>query len=123
MAASGTASNVGPADFARSTVEAGRIFANGISVGSLSPEDTKYLGQLIAQRTGLSPPDAEKRVADTFTRMQTKMKDAEAATRIAADKARKTSAYAALWMFVSLLTGAFVASLSATYGGRQRDLI
>jgi len=27
-----------------------------------------------------------------------------------------------LWLFISLLIGAFVASLSATYGGRQRDL-
>ena len=122
-AATGTASNVGPNDSGRSTVEAGRIFANGIAAGSLSPEDTKYLGQLIAQRTGLSQADAEKRVTDTFTRMQTKMKEAEAAARAAADKARKTSAYAALWIFVSLLIGAFVASLSATYGGRQRDLI
>ena len=39
-----------------------------------------------------------------------------------ADKARKASAYAALWIFVSLLAGAFVASLAATFGGRQRDL-
>ena len=41
----------------------------------------------------------------------------------AADKARKASAYAALWLFVSLLVGAFVASLAATFGGRQRDLV
>ena len=43
------------------------------------------------------------------------------AARDAADKARKASAYSALWLFVSLLTGAFVASLAATYGGRRRD--
>lgn len=39
----------------------------------------------------------------------------------AAEKARKASAYGALWLFVSLLIGAFVASLAATYGGRRRD--
>ena len=37
----------------------------------------------------------------------------------AIDAARKT----ALWMFVALLIGAFTASLMATFGGRQRDLI
>ena len=31
------------------------------------------------------------------------------------------SAYAALWLFISLLIGAFCASLAATYGGRRRD--
>ena len=117
------ASNNGANDSGRSTVEAGRIFVNGISSGSLSPEDTKYVGQLIAQRTGMSQADAEKRATDTFTKMQTKAKDAEVAARSAADKARKASAYAALWIFVSLLVGAFVASLSATYGGRRRDYL
>jgi len=121
MSTSTMDSHAGANNAGRSTVEAGRIFANGISAGSLPPEDTKYVGQMIAQRTGMSQADAEKRVTDTFTRMQTKAKDAEVAARDAADKTRKASAYAALWIFVSLLVGAFVASLSATYGGRRRD--
>ena len=50
------------------------------------------------------------------------MNDAKIAAQDAADKARKASAYAALWLFISLLIGAFVASLAATYGGRRRDL-
>lgn len=115
--------NGGANDAGRSTVEAGRIFANGLSGGSLSPEDTKYVGQLVSQRTGMPQADAEKRVSDTFTRMQTKAKDAEVAARDAADKTRKASAYAALWIFVSLLVGAFFASLAATYGGRRRDYL
>ena len=45
----------------------------------------------------------------------------EATAKETADEARKASAYAALWIFVSLLIGAFVASLAATLGGRQRD--
>ena len=49
---------------------------------------------------------------------QTKFRDAEITARDAADKARKASAYSAIWLFVSLLIGAFVASLSATFGGR-----
>mgnify|MGYP006161209775 CR=1 FL=1 len=34
----------------------------------------------------------------------------------------KATAYAALWLFITLLIGAFFASLSATWGGRRRDL-
>jgi hypothetical protein len=106
----------------RSTAEVARIFASSAQTGALSPEDTKYVGQVIAQRTGLSQADSEKRAADVFSRMQTKSAQLEAAARDKAEQARKASAYAALWLFVSLLIGAFVASLAATYGGRRRDL-
>lgn len=105
----------------RSSAEIGRIFASAMVSGTLAPEDSKYVGQVVAQRTGMPQAEAEKRVTETFTRMQTKAKEAEAAARDAADKARKASAYTALWLFVSLLVGAFCASLAATYGGRQRD--
>ena len=88
----------------------------------MSSADRRYVGQLVAQRTGLAQADAERRVTDNFGKAQAKFKEAEVAARDAADKARKASAYAALWLFVSLLVGAFVASLSATYGGRRRDL-
>jgi hypothetical protein len=102
--------------------EVARIFANSIRTGQLPPEDVRYAGQLVAQRTGMSQQDAEKRVADTYNAAQAKLRDAETAAKDAADKARRAAAYASLWMFVSLLLGAFVASLMATYGGRQRDL-
>lgn len=102
--------------------EIARIFMSTIQTGTLTPEDVKYVGQIVSQRTGLTQKDAEKRVSDTYARMQAKLHDAEAATKDAANKARKASAYAALWIFVSLLGGAFVASLAATYGGRRRDL-
>jgi hypothetical protein len=84
-------------------------------------DDAAYLGQMVARRTGMSQADAQKRVTDTFVRMQAKARAGETAAREAADKARKASAYAALWLFVSLLAGAFVASLAATFGGHQRD--
>lgn len=77
--------------------------------------------QIVAQRTGLSQQDAEKRVSDVYAKAQAKVRDAEVAARDATDKARKTSAYSALWLFVSPLIGAFVASLAATLGGRRRD--
>jgi hypothetical protein len=108
---------------AASTAEVGRIFANGLRTdAALPPEDVKYVGQLVAQRTGLSQPDAEKRVADTYNKLQAKARDVQLKAKEAADQARKASAYAALWLFISLLLGAFVASLLATFGGRHRDL-
>ncbi len=117
-----TANNAADAGPSAPTSEVTRILLNSLRSGALPAEDARYIGQVVAQRTGLSQADAEKRVNDTYTRLQTKLRDAEAAAREAADKARKASAYAALWLFVSLLIGAFVASLAATFGGRQRDL-
>ena len=107
---------------AASTAETGRILARSLANGALAPEDAKYVGQVVAQRTGISQSDAEKRVSDTFAKAQQSLQDAEAKAKDAADKARKAAAYAALWIFVSLLFGAFISSLMATFGGRQRDL-
>jgi hypothetical protein len=53
--------------------------------------------------------------------MQAKKQQAETAAREAADTARKASALTSFWLFISLLVGAFVASLCAVYGGRARD--
>jgi hypothetical protein len=105
----------------KDAAEVSRIFMNVSRAEPLPPEDMRYVGQLVARRTGLSQQDAEKRVADVYARAQAKVRDAEVAARDAADKARKASAYSALWLFVSLLIGAFVASLAATFGGRRRD--
>lgn len=103
------------------TTEVARIFLNTIRTGALPPNDLKYVGQLVAQRTGLEPLEAEKRVIDTYAQAQAKIREVEIATKEAADKARKASAAAALWLVASLLIGAFVASIAATYGGKQRD--
>jgi len=101
--------------------EVGRIFASAGRTQALPAEDLRYVGQIVARRTGLSQQDAQKRVTEIHAKAQAKARDAEVAARNAADKARKASAYGALWLFVSLLIGAFVASLSATFGGRRRD--
>lgn len=110
-------------DSAQSTAEAGRIFASGLESGALPADDVHYLGQMVSQKTGLSQPDAEKRVNDDFAKMKAKADQAKLDAKEAADRARKASAYAALWLFISLLVGAFVASFAATFGGRQRDLV
>jgi hypothetical protein len=106
---------------AQDSAEVGRIFMSASRSGPLPAEDLRYVAQLVAQRTGLSQQEAEKRVADTYARAQARLNAAEVAAKDAADKARKASAYAAMWGFISLLAGAFIASLSATYGGRRRD--
>ncbi len=102
--------------------EVARIFINSIHTGSLPAEDLRYVGLVVAQRTGLTQLDAEKRVIDTFVRVQTKLREAETAAKEVADTARKAFIYASLWLFISLLIGAFVASFAAIYGGRQRDM-
>jgi hypothetical protein len=107
---------------AGSAPEVTRIFMNSIRTETLPTEDIRYVAQIVSLRTGLTQQDAEKRVSDTYARLQTKMRDAETAAKEAADKGRKASAYAALWLFISLLIGAFVASFAATIGGRQRDM-
>ncbi|MCQ4165531.1 hypothetical protein [Tahibacter harae] len=99
--------------------EAARIFANAARNGALSAEDTRHLGQLIAERTGLSAAEGEQRVRDAYAAWE----KTKASAKEAADKARKAAAYAALWLFIALLGGAFFASYFATWGGRRRDVV
>jgi hypothetical protein len=102
--------------------EIARIFLNALPSGAaLSPEDTHYVSQVVAQQTGLSPADAQARVTTTYARLQDKMNAIETAARAAADEARKATIHATLWLFVSLLMGAFAASYMATVGGRLRE--
>ena len=90
--------------------EVGRILANALRQDQVPAPDQSYLARLIAARTGISQPEAEKRVSDVI-----------AAARQAADTARKVTAHSLLWFFLALLMGAFSASYAATIGGRQRD--
>jgi hypothetical protein len=97
--------------------EVARIYGRALTSGSLADADARYLGEVIAQRTGVPQADAEARARQAYT-------DLAAATQAAketADKARKAAAYASLWLFIALLAGAFAASVAATFGGRQRD--
>ncbi|MEG1114024.1 MAG: hypothetical protein RSE46_03285 [Janthinobacterium sp.] len=110
--------NTGTAD---QRVEIGKIFATSLSTGSLAADDRAYLGQVVASRTGVTQAEAEARVDAVYGRAAKAAADAKAAARQAAETARKAGAHTALWMFVALLLGAFVASLAATFGGRQRD--
>ena len=99
---SGELANAAQQNSAQPLAEVTRIFMNSLRTGPLPIEDLRYSAQVVAHRTGLSQPDAEKRVTDTYDRMQARFNAAQTAARETADKARKASAHAALWLFVSL---------------------
>ena len=77
------------ANLCRIQPEVTRIFMNSIRTGPLPAEDIRYVGQIVAQRTGLTELDAEKRVIDTYARVQTKLREAETAAKEAADSHAK----------------------------------
>ena len=104
-------------DNSEATAQATRILANGIRNGDVPQGDRTYLAQLVAAKTGIPQADAQKRVDDTIAAT----KDAEVKVRQAADAARKATATFAIFMALSLMIGAFVASAAAAYGGNIRD--
>jgi hypothetical protein len=118
-----TAHSSSPSSEVPTSMEAGRIVTAALSKGDLAPADKTYLSQWVAARTGLNQSDAEKRVTETFAQAKAARAAAEAKAREAAEAARKAGAYLSLWVFVSMLAGAFCASYAATIGGRQRDSI
>jgi hypothetical protein len=103
------------------TAQIMRIFTRAISTGTLPEDDKRYVAQQIAQRTDMTQQEAEQNVSDGFEEVQTTLNEAENTAREAVDEAREATAYGTMWVFISLLIGAFVASLMAVFGGRQRD--
>ncbi len=103
--------------------EVTRIFvqASGAEAATLPQTDVRYLGQVVSQRTGLQQADAERRVTDTYAALQTGISNAKTVAATIADKARKAAIQASLWLFIALLSGAFIASYTAMLGGRERD--
>jgi len=102
--------------------EASRILARSLANGEVTQEDQDYVVTLIARETGVSEATARQRLTQVQQQATEAAQEAERMAREAADAARKAAAAFALWAFASLLVGAFVASFSATIGGRARDL-
>ncbi len=96
--------------------EAGRILAQA-ATGDLPSADRTYLAQLVAARAGIPADEAQRRVDEAAA--QTK-RAAEAAKQ-AAEAARKAAATVAILTALSMLIGAFIASVAAAIGGQQRD--
>ncbi len=113
----------GPAaDHPGSRAEVARIVLNSLQSPTMDAPDSQYLVQQVAAQTGMSQAEAQARVNDMQARLRAAIDKAKQQAKQAADDARKATAYAALWLFITLLVGAFCASLFATWGGRRRDL-
>lgn len=97
--------------------EAGAILAEGVANGGVSTTDGTYLAQLVSEKTDLAPADASARVADVLNREHA---DVVKAKQVA-DASRKAASGAAIYTFISLLIGAFIASVAGAIGGRLRD--
>jgi hypothetical protein len=97
--------------------EASRILMNGLKDGDVSADDRAYLARVVATRTGISQPEAEKRVDQAIS----KVKEIEVKAREAADAARKAGAYFSLFTAISMIIGAFIAAVAGALGGRHRD--
>ena len=102
---------------AAAAAQASRILISSATSGEVSAGDKTYLGQLVAARIGLSQTDASARVDAVLAQVDAvKMK-----AQHAAEAVRKVGATFALLGALSLVVGAFVASVAAALGGRHRD--
>ncbi|WP_445678754.1 hypothetical protein [Radicibacter daui] len=109
--------SAGVAADAAASREASRILVASAAAGGMTPEDKTYLSQLVAARTGLSDADATARIDAVSGRINIAITQAKEA----ADSARKAGATFALLGALSLIIGAFIASIAAVIAGRQRD--
>jgi hypothetical protein len=99
------------------SAETTRILANGAKTGVIPPADRAYLAAQVAARTGLSQSEAEARVNNTLAQIDS----AKAKATQAAEEARKAMIAFHTALCISLLVGAFIASVAAALGGRLRD--
>jgi hypothetical protein len=90
--------------------EVNRLLVRSVAQGRLDDSDRAYLAQVVAARTGLSPDEAQRRVAEV-----------ESKARDAADKTAKAGAYLSFWTFMALLFGGTAATLAGMLGGSLRD--
>ncbi|HTB90145.1 MAG TPA: hypothetical protein VK743_19425 [Steroidobacteraceae bacterium] len=107
----------GAALLADARTETAHIAANAFANGSISGADRTYLVDQVSARTGAPQADAQARV-DNFVAAVT---EAQAKLKTEADSARKAAAEASIYLALSMLIGAFIASVSAALGGRIRD--
>lgn len=105
------------ADTSAVRAEAGRILATGAVTGAVADTDKAYLGQLVAANTGLTADEANARVNEVLTAVDT----ARAEAARVAEAARKTGVVAAFLVAASLLVSAAGAFWAAQQGGNHRD--
>ncbi len=106
------------AALAPARAEAERMLAAAAVSGGLNADDRDYLIASIASRTAVAPAEAGRRVDMVLAREHKQADDSKAA----ANKAREAAAGLAVLTALSMLVGAFIASVAAALGGQQRDL-
>jgi hypothetical protein len=111
------ATAAGPEADQAASAQVAHILTVGAMRGEVTEEDRTYLASLVAARTGLSQQDAQTRVEAVLT----KANEMRVKAQQAADEARKASATAAILGALSMVIGAFIASVAGALGGRQRD--
>ena len=95
-----------------------RILAKGLTSDDVSGEDRAYLAQFVSAQAGVSPTDAQSRVDSAIAKLQA----AKLQAKQAADKARRAAEAASIFTALAMLIGAFIACVSASLGGKLRDL-
>ncbi len=97
--------------------QAERILVVAAATETLGDEDRAWLVASASAKAGIAPDEALRRVNAALARDRALVAEAKQA----ADKARKAAARLAMLTALSLVIGAFIASVSAVLGGRLRD--
>ena len=97
-------------DLTYARAEAGRILLTATGRQGITPDDRAYLVRLVASRTGIAPPDAERRAGEAI-----------AGATTAVHKARRSAVILGFSTAVSLLVGAAAGWYTSCGGGRYRD--
>jgi hypothetical protein len=106
-------------NFQTPSAEATPIVTRAVGEGSMPAADKTYLAALVAARTGLSQPDAAKRVDEVDAQIGNIWVKAHQA----ADRTRKAASDLLLFTAFSMLIGAFIAAVAATVAGHRRDQV
>lgn len=94
-----------------------RIIEIGMAKNArLNQFDKDRIATLVAQDTGISAPEAQRRVDNAEARMHNEMMQAE-------DTARRIAGHASLWIALSLLFGAFVSAVAAMSARWEDDAV
>jgi hypothetical protein len=103
------------------TREITRIIGMAIVNDSISTADRQHLASIVAERTGLSPADADKRVAETWSRYRSIKEEAAQKLSDAAEMSRKAAVLMAFLLAAVSLSGLVAATWGASVGSLHRD--
>ena len=107
---------VAPMD-ADTRAQIGRVVLRATAKGELTSNDRAYLTRTLATSAGLTPAEAEARIATLLTQANQAIEKAKAA----AEQARRTAILLAFITAASLAVAAAAAWWAAALGGKHRD--